>query len=303
MRESLGSRQLWLKPQIRLATAGLIVLVALVAIFSVAPARQAMAQFLGMFRVRKFAVIPVDQTQVANLESLEEYLESALGEPEFLREPGDPEPVIDVATAEAQTGYDVREPVDLPEGAALQEVAVAVGPHMRLQLDRQTMETALAMLGIDSVPALPTESVTLEADVPAVVLQEYYVFNPYGSRDAEFTVYQGPSPGVDIPAGIDTTAMGEVLLQVLGMAPRDAQRLAQTIDWTTTLVVPLPARMASAYEVEVNGAPGVLIEENPGSDGYRRGKFLVWEQDGVLYAIGAKNLTAPVLKQIADSLR
>ena len=84
---------------------------------------------------------------------------------------------------------------------------------------------------------------------------------------------------------------------------RSWERLAQSIDWTSTFILPLPSDMARSYDVQVNGMPGVILEETPGSDGYRRRKILLWERDGIVYAINATNMTAPTLLQIAESLQ
>jgi anti-sigma factor RsiW len=96
MRQSSGDGGFWrrLSPPRRLAVAGTLVLAIVVILFSIAPTRDAMAQFLGLFRVRKFAVVTVDQAQLDRLESLEDILESSsLADPTYLREPGEPEPL------------------------------------------------------------------------------------------------------------------------------------------------------------------------------------------------------------------
>lgn len=306
MRQSSGDGGFWrrLSPPRRLAVAGTLVLAVVVILFSIAPTRDAMAQFLGLFRVRKFAVVTVDQAQLDRLESLEDILESSsLADPTYLREPGEPERVADVAEAEARAGFDVRVPQDLPDGSALQEMATVAGPHMRLDVERSTVEAVVSALGLSDVTLPPVDRVTVEVDVPLVVAQEYAVDNPYGEQDGRFVITQAPSPAVDVPAGIDPTAMGELFLRMLGTPAEDAQRLAQSIDWTSTLVIPFPADTGSFYEVEVDGSPAVLLEGTTGHDGYRRSKLLLWERDGIVYAVEGENISSATMKQIGDSLR
>lgn len=306
MTQSNANGGIWrrLSPPRRLAVVGTLALLIVVTLFSIAPTRDAMAQFLGMFRVRKFAVVPVDKAQIERLESLEDILEaSSLADPTYLREPGDPEPVADVAEAEARAGFDVRMPAEMPEGSALQEIATVVGPHVRLDLERSTMEMVVGALGLSDVTLPPVDRVTLEVDVPVAVAQEYTVDNPYGERDARFAISQAPSPAVDVPAGIDPDAMGELFLRMLGTPAEDAQRLARSIDWTSTLVLPFPADAGSFYEIEVDGSPAILLEGNTGHDGYRRTKLLLWERDGIVYAVEGENVSSATMKQIADSLR
>ena len=299
MKRSLRTSPAW-----RVAAVGVLALALLFGMFSFAPTRQALADFLGVFRVRKFAVINVDQARIEQLEEMEDLLESEMStKPEFLREPGEPQVVADVTEAAALAGFQAKVPGELPEGASLGQVAVEVGPHMRMTVERNAVEAALAYLDLADVTLPPMEQVTVEVDVPAAVVQEYLVSNPYGERDASFAIRQAPSPAVDVPDGVDPQAMGEILLQVLGKQSDEARRIAQSIDWTSTFILPLPSDMVRSYDVQVDGMPGVILEETPGSDGYRRRKVLLWERDGVVYAVNATNLTAPTLLQIAESLR
>jgi hypothetical protein len=297
-------RSLRINPAWRVAAVGLLSLIMLFGMFSFAPTRQALADFLGIFRVRKFAVISVDQARIEQLEEMEDLLESELfAEPEFLREPGEPQMVADVTEAAVLAGFEAKVPGQIPEGARLDQVAVERGPHVRMTVDRSAVEAALAYLEVTDVTLPPVEQVTVEVDVPPAVVQEYHVSNPYGEADASLTISQAPSPAVEVPDGIDPRAMGEILLQVLGLQSDEARRVAQSIDWTSTFILPLPSDMVRSYDVQVNGMPGVMLEETPGSDGYRRRKVMLWERDGVVYAIQGTNLTAPTLLQIAESLQ
>ena len=54
----------------RPAAVGVAAVVILAILFSFAPVREVAADFLGLFRVRKFAVIPLDQQQIDRLEKL-----------------------------------------------------------------------------------------------------------------------------------------------------------------------------------------------------------------------------------------
>ena len=90
----------------RPVTIGVTALLCLAVIFSFAPARQVAADFLGLFRVRKFAVIPIDQAQQAKLEALAKQAESGqFGKPTQVREPGKPQPVADLAAASKAVGF------------------------------------------------------------------------------------------------------------------------------------------------------------------------------------------------------
>jgi hypothetical protein len=108
------------------------------------------------------------------------------------------------------------------------------------------------------------------------------------------------SPSINAPEGLDIARLGEVFLQLLGMDPDEAARFSQTVDWTTTLVVPIPRYETSYQEVQVDGVQGWFIEE-----AYSRSDekyMLVWIKDGVVYALSGPGDQATALA-IASSLK
>jgi anti-sigma factor RsiW len=281
----------------RPAAVGLLALTFLIVLVSFAPARQAAAQFLGVFRVRKFAVIPIDPTQVERLESLEQQLDAGLlGEPTVLREPGEPQSVADAAAASAAAGFAVRVPTVLPEGAKLDKFTVETGPAMRMEMDRALAQAMLEAAGVRDVKLPEVDNVIAEVDIPTLALQRYK------TATVTFEIAQLPSPAVSMPEGIDPTVLGEAFLQLLGTPPEDARRLAQTIDWTSTFVIPLPTDAAEFREVAVDGVTGVLLEERQGA---RRGRsaLLLWQRDGVVYAASADNVPYSNMVDSAELLR
>jgi hypothetical protein len=91
-----------------------------------------------------------------------------------------------------------------------------------------------------------------------------------------------PSPLVNMPPDLNLQQLAEIGFQLAGMSATQARNLGQTIDWKSTLVLPIP-RFASSYsQVTVNGVPGTLIE---GSG--RRGPdyVLVWVKNGIIYGL------------------
>jgi hypothetical protein len=91
-------------------------------------------------------------------------------------------------------------------------------------------------------------------------------------------------------------------LQILGIPTADAQRIAQEIDWTSTVIIPLPTDVGRSQEVTVDGATGLLLEESrQGRPG--RNSVLVWERDGILYSVDGQDMDPSLLIQAGDSLR
>jgi hypothetical protein len=114
------------------------------------------------------------------------------------------------------------------------------------------------------------------------------------------TLMQMPSPVIEAPPGIDIAQLGEAFLQVMGLSPEEAAQFSQTVDWTTTLVIPIP-RYGTAYkEVVVDGADGILIlqDEKIPTENY----VLIWVKEDTLYALTGPGSESTAL-QIANSLR
>lgn len=290
-------KQTLLNSRWRPAVIGLVALAVVLVAFSFAPVRHAAAQFLGVFRVQSFAVIPVDQAQLERLESLEDMVDSGmLGEPTYLREPGEEQIVDDAAEASELAGFRVREPAELPGELALSKFAVETGPAMLFEVDPAVAQMVLGAAGVEDV-ALPfDEPVSVEVDVPSVVLQQYTL----GGR--RLSVTQMPSPTVTLPPGVDPVRLGELFLQFLGVPAEDAQRLAATIDWGSTLVVPMPADVGQFREVQVGDVTGLLLEEQrPNSAGYRQ-RVVMWQRDGIVYGVEGRNIGASDLLLAANSL-
>ncbi|OIO98840.1 MAG: hypothetical protein AUK03_00670 [Anaerolineae bacterium CG2_30_64_16] len=280
----------WRKP----VTIGATAVACLLILFSFAPVRQAAADFLGIFRVRKFAVIPIDAAHTRQLEELAQLADrGAFGQPTVVREPGEPQAVASAAEASALVGFPVRVPAALPEGALPRTFNVQSGPAAHFEMDRTTMQAVLDVTQIKGVTLPDVERIVIDLDVPWVVTQSY-------RRGASlWTISQLRSPQVDMPAGLDLTALGAAAFEYLGMPEADAQRLAQAIDWTSTVVIPLPTEEAEFREVTVDGVTGLLLE--PRSSNPHR--VVLWQRDDIVYTVEGVYTDARELLLVADALK
>src|SRR5262249_27746726 len=64
---------------------------------------------------------------------------------------------------------------------------------------------------------------------------------------------QAPSPTVSVPRELNMADIAEAGLQLLGMTPDEARSFCQTVDWSSTLVVPIPRNTSSYETVTVDG--------------------------------------------------
>jgi hypothetical protein len=81
---------------------------------------------------------------------------------------------------------------------------------------------------------------------------------------------------------MDLTQMGQLYLQVLGMDEEEARLYAASVDWATTLVMPVPQGSGEYEEISVDGVKGLYVDYQ-----YHRSQdyTLMWVKDGILYML------------------
>jgi hypothetical protein len=110
---------------------------------------------------------------------------------------------------------------------------------------------------------------------------------------------QVPSPEVSAPASLDIAKLAQLGLEFSGMTAEEAAQFTSTVDWTSTLVVPIPKNAASYQQVPVDGVTGTLIER-PSDDAPQFA--LLWIKDGIIYTIGGLGNNSQKALEIANSL-
>jgi hypothetical protein len=67
------------------------------------------------------------------------------------------------------------------------------------------------------------------------------------------------------------------------MSANDATNFTQTVDWTSTLVLPVPTGTMTYKQVPVHGVEGVLLRDTRSS---ASGRYtMTWVDNGIVYAI------------------
>lgn len=247
---------------------GLAFVVLLAVLFSFPAVRAGASEFLGLFRVQKFAPISISPDQIAILEQLaEEGMEP--GELVIRNEPGAITPVDSLNEAGFLTGLDVR---TLPELGEPDAINVLGGGDGYLLIDLAAARAIVEAAGAD--PALLPDNL----DGARVDVAAYPGVQQVWGEEISFM--QAESPLVEYPDDIDPTILGEALLQVLGTEPREARRIAKSIDWASTLLLPIPTEMVTFSEVLVDGVNGVALTPLDGT-----GSALLWQKEGKVYML------------------
>jgi predicted anti-sigma-YlaC factor YlaD len=305
------SKKLW--PRLRPALALVVVLTVIIAAFTVAPVQQAFSAFLGLFRVQQITVLPID---TSNLESLAG--NEALGEQmarmfsdnvTVTREAGEPQTAAGAAEASQLAGFTVR---TVETDLAGPQFRVASGAAFEFVVNRGEAQALINEMGRSDLQ-LPAslDGATISVDIPTGVVSVYGdcpQFQPMaegGPRRAFSTdcvmLTQVPSPSVNTPPDVNVAALAEIALQITGMSAEEARAFSRTIDWTSTLVLPIPRNAVVNQEVSVDGVTGQLLAY--GDPDEERGYYtIVWAKDGLLYSLSGYNGPAQGLA-LANSLR
>lgn len=270
----------------RYATAIALFVIMFAAALSFPAVRAAASDFLGLFRVQKFAAISVSPEQIALLRQIAE--EGMMpGQVEIIKEPGELRLVDSLDAARRVTGLAaVRTLAGQGEPA---EIWVADGGNGRFTVDLAEARTIVAASGAD--PLLLPDSLDgaqVDVEVFAGVQQQW--------ADG-MMLMQTASPEVNYPDDVNPTILGEALLQVLGLNADEARRLAQNIDWTSTLLLPIPRNAATFNEVSINGGSGLALNS---LDGQQNG--LIWQAEETLFVLAGPHETQALLR-MSNSLR
>jgi hypothetical protein len=266
------------------------------------PAVRAQARnFLELFRIKRFAAVPVDMQRVNKLQAQGLDIKTLVSDQvEFLEQPGEPQVVADVREAESITGFPVLQPRQLPRDVTLAETRVAGAASFRATIDTSKIDQVAQALGVTDLE-IPHEVNGARVDVkthPAVVLR-------YTRGKDSFLLSQSQSPEIALPQGVDLARLGAIGLQLGGMSASEAQLFARKIDWRTTVLVPVPAMGGDFREVEVGDAQGLLVTVRPPQreGGPRAGwqSVLLWSKGDRVFALHGPGRGVELL-EMADSI-
>jgi len=298
-------------PVVRFASA-LILIVTLVLAF---PSTRALAgELLKLFRVQQVTVVPVDFTGLEQLTG-----DGALGNQftdlisnsiNVAQKPGDPKEAADAEQASQLAGFTVR----LPQGKNPSQIYVTDAAAFTLIVDRAKAQALLDEAGrSDLVLPESVDGAEISVNIPASVSVSFGTCpkpTPDSSKVKEEQIpgraypdcvilAQIPSPIVNAPADLDINQLAQIGLEFTGMKAEDAASFTSAVDWTSTLVVPIPRNAAMYKEVTVDGVTGTLIQR-PSDDSP---KFaLLWVKDGILYAISGLGTNSEQAIEMANSL-
>jgi hypothetical protein len=310
------------RPAWGLATA--VAVVAMVA--GVNPVRIWAQRVLAMLRVQKIAVVAIDPSTLMNhgeadsrpYKLINQFLADSVV---VTMDPGKPDVVSNVPQATQLAGYPIRGIGNL---GAPQSIRVSGETAFQMTFNRDRIETLLDEVGRSDIRIPESANGALIAvHIPRIVVSEYgdcpvrhhQIFKaeseaedmmerklePLGSAKSTNCVLlvQAPSPTVSVPPDLKMSEIAEAALEFAGMTSAEAHSFCQTVDWSSTLVVPIPSNSSSYETVGVDGVEGTLITQTlPQGNRYS----LLWIKSGMIHSLSGQGNSSDALT-LAASLR
>ncbi len=263
--------------------------VALVALsISSGPTRALAQRLLGMLRVKAVVVVPIERNFIA--EGKGKMLSNLLADAVTVTKEEKPQTVTTKEDAARLAGFAVRLPSLRSDAPQL----VVEGEHaVQFTVNPNRLDAFLNLAGRPDLP-IPQDlaNAKIAVDVPRGVRAAYgncpSMRHEPGAPRPQWTdcvlVIQAPTPVVVTVPELNLSTVAELGLQISGMSAQEAQAFARTVDWTSTLAIPLPRDAANFETVTVDGVQGVLISNKRRGD-FPPGYSLIWIKNGIVHAI------------------
>ena len=309
-------KKFFASPFTRYVLPGLLILTL---VFAFPSTRALAGELLNLFRVQQVTVVPVDFTGMEQLNgavgnNISQLISDSVT---MQKEPTDPTNVANTDEASQLAGFNVRAPQDITSS----RISVMSGVSFVFTIDRAKAQALLDEAGRSDL-VLPEEvdGADVSVNIPSSVSIAFGTC-PEPSNDSEAAremdrekntsgspgrVYkdciilaQIPSPEVSAPASLDIAKLAQIGLEFTGMTSEEAVQFTSTVDWTSTLIVPIPKNAASYQQITVDGVTGTLIER-PSDDAPQFALF--WVKDGIIYTIGGLGNNSQKALEIANSL-
>ncbi len=293
-----------------LAAMSLVAILAVVLAFS--PLSSLADQLSKTFRVQQFAAVtvrvpgmktlPQPQQITPEQKQMAQQMLAALGTPTTNATKDIVAEVADTAAAKsflAQYGATLQVPGKLPTAysSTTARYGTAQPTSSSYLLNVTTAQQYLALANSPELNSLPwpagVTQMTFGLDTPAAVATYYGDGQTNGLGIVQMANLAGAGPGagpaLKLPDELDVNAFRTALLALPGLPQDTVAQLQNVKDWDRTLIIPVPED-ATTKNVTIKGNAGLLI-----LDGQGRGSLLIWQDNGIMYAVGGTVSEADVM--------
>jgi hypothetical protein len=251
--------------------------------------------FLGLFRIEQIEAVEVGislDDLPAEMEQHFVALDNILAEQLIVEDVPEPVEMDSIVSAAEAAGFTVRIPSKL--ATKDQRILLQNETTIRMVIDRGRWQAIIDGMGYDfDIPEsadgaevkfhIPNAVVTGFGECDINAAHELEMESVSGEALSDCTILmQSETPEIEAPPELDINQAGQVLLQILGMSPEEADAFSNRVDWATTLVVPVP-QGADYRSVTVDGVNGVILEDTYAGENSRF--TMLWVKNGIFYAL------------------
>jgi len=187
------------------------------------------------------------------------------------------------------------------------------GAHaFHLTLNRSRLQDILDQAGRpDLILPATLDGAQVSVQIPRAVAVKYGACKKQDQESTDqasttpanscLVLIQAPSPLINVPSDLNIQQLAEIGLQFAGWNAVKAREYCQSVDWKSTLVVPIPHNVQSYETVYINGVRGTLMHF-ANSNGQRPAFALVWVDHEIIYGLTGKDEASSAV-QLASSLQ
>lgn len=265
--------------------------------FSFPAVRSMASEFLTVFRMEKVQTITISTEDLKDFEKALQDGASKVdidnfGKVEVIDKQ---ESVVPVTMAEASAAVDFDVKLPQPEGYEGPQLEKMTGNSLSLTLDVQKVNSLLQTLGSTKLLPENLNGQTFTMHMPTAIIATYK------TATDKIMFAQARSPELKAPSNVDALAIRDALLSVPALPESMRNQLRAVQDWQHTVLI--PNIDGTSKDVSVNGSQGVFIDNSSQHGNSNTMKFLVWQQDGVIYTISGTNLDEASALTIAKQMK
>lgn len=277
------------------------------------PGRRVARQFVQSLRVQKVRTVNVDLSAFVGPNgngTLQQMVGQMISDQVTVAVNEADQPAADAAAASQLAGF----PVQLPTARKTAPHLVVAGAHaFTLAADRARLQAIFNEAGRgDLIVPSSIDGKTVAVQISRTVRAQYGTCPGTPRATANLAtpppastafsdcliLTEGRGPVVNAPPGLDLEQLAGIGLELAGMSPSEAREFLQTVNWTSTLGLPVPRALRSYEGVRINGVPGTLL-----NTAGRRGPTytLIWAKSGLAYSLTGFGSSSEAVA-LADSL-
>jgi hypothetical protein len=281
----------------RVLWATIAAVIIVIGIFALPPGRNLASKFFSSLRMQDVQTVNVNLSAFVGPNAnhtLQDMVTQMISDTVNVTENEKTQPAQNAAEASRLAGFSVKLPAKRKDAP---ELAVGGERAFDLTVDRARLQAILKEAGRPDL-TLPESmnGATISVKIPRIVRARYgdcpgmpratanvATPTPNTTQYSSCVVLsEGPSPVVNVPSGIDFEQLAQIGLELAGMTPDQSRQFLETVNWKSTLAMPIPRFMRSYEAVEINGVKGTLLNMAG-----RRGPTytLIWAKNGIAYSL------------------